>query len=41
MNTIAEKSNAQAAVKKNTIPVIDCDLHANPRNYEDLLSVFE
>ena len=36
MNTIAEKSNAQATVKKNTIPVIDCDVHPNPRSYEDL-----
>jgi predicted TIM-barrel fold metal-dependent hydrolase len=36
MNTIAGKSNAQAAVKKNMIPVIDCDVHPNPRSYEDL-----
>ncbi len=37
MNTNLTNIDEQTAVKKKLAPVIDCDVHPNPRSYDDLL----
>lgn len=36
MSRTIEKSNKQNIVRRDILPVIDCDIHPNPHSYEDL-----
>lgn len=37
MSQTLEKGNESATKEKSKIPIIDCDVHLNPRTYDDLL----